>query len=153
VVYKYTRDGKLLRRWEKRCVRATTKSTDAFNGLMMSLSPDGDIFISDGDYNSRVVHFSKDGNFIKIWRHERIRARSIRCPHAIAIDSKTGLLVLDEQVTRITLAFRCSIKWPVLQQWTNIGLKLPTGLAIAADDTVYIGILTVIRSQSGRTEK
>ena len=26
-----------------------------------------------------------------------------------------------------------------IEQWNNIGLELPTGIAIAGDDTVYIG--------------
>ena len=56
------------------------------------------------------------------------------------IDSKGRLVVADEQPAarnaRIQI-FDQSGKF--IEQWTNVGLQQPTGLAIAADDTVYVG--------------
>jgi len=65
---------------------------------MMSLSPERRYLHSDGDYNSRVVHFSKDGNFIKI-----IAARKDPRPVNSIVRTRSPsirktALVLDEQV-------------------------------------------------------
>ena len=72
--------------------------------------------------------------------HERIGARAIRRPSCAGLDSKGRLLVVDEQPKakkpRIQIFDQNGM---FIEEWANIGLKQPTGLAIAADDTVYLG--------------
>src|SRR5579862_3257298 len=39
-----------------------------FNGVTdVAIAPNGDIFVSDGHVNSRIVKFTKDGTFVKTW--------------------------------------------------------------------------------------
>jgi DNA-binding beta-propeller fold protein YncE len=142
MVYKYTQDGKQLMTLGKKGVAGDNKSTDTFNGPAdVAIAANGDIFVADGHFNSRIVHFSKDGKFISIIGGTKGSAPGqFEVPHAIVIDSKGRLIVADEQSTahnaRIQI-FDQSGKF--IEQWTDIGLEQPTGLAITADDTIYVG--------------
>jgi len=142
MVYKYTRDGKQLMTLGKKGVAGDNKSMDTFNGPAdVAIAANGDIFVADGHFNSRIVHFSKDGKFIGIIGGTKGPAPGqFEVPHALVIDSKGRLIVADEQPTahnaRIQV-FEQNGKF--VEQWTNIGLEQPTGLAITQDDTVYVG--------------
>jgi DNA-binding beta-propeller fold protein YncE len=141
MVYKFTMDGKQLMALGTKGKAGDNKSTDAFNGPSdVAVARNGDFFVSDGYFNSRVVHFSKDGKFIKIIGGVKGPAPGqFDLPHGLAIDSKGRLLVLDRQITtnnaRVQIFDR---NGTFLEQWTDIGGKRPAGIAVAADDTVYI---------------
>jgi sugar lactone lactonase YvrE len=142
MVYKYTREGKQLMALGKKGIKGDNKSTDTFNGPAdIVISRNGDFFVADGHYNSRVVHFSKDGKFIKVIGGTKGSGPGeFDVPHAVELDSRGRLLVVDEQPTshrpRVQV-FDQSGKF--IEQWTDLGLVQPTGMAIAADDTLYIG--------------
>ena len=147
MVYKYTMDGRQLMAPGKKGMAGDNKSTDAFNGPTdVAVTRNGDFFVSDGqadggDGNSRVVHFSKDGKFIKIIGGTKGSGPGqFDTPHALAIDSRGRLLVLEWQSEsgnpRVQVLDQ---NGEFIEQWANIGLGRPTGIAIAADDTVYIG--------------
>jgi DNA-binding beta-propeller fold protein YncE len=143
MVYKFTVEGKQLLALGKKGVNGDDKSQDAFNGASdVAVAANGDFFVSDGQGgNSRVVKFSKDGKFIKIIGGTKGSGPGqFDVPHAIALDSKGRLLVVDEQPTakkpRIQVFDQ---NGTFIEEWANIGLKQPTGIDVAADDTVYIG--------------
>ena len=142
MVYKYTVDGRELMALGKDGVAGDNNSTDAFNGPAdVAVARNGDIFVADGHTNSRVVHFSADGEFIKIIGGTKgPELGQFDVPHCLAIDSKDRLLVCDQQ--RAAKNPRVQVfdqNGKFIEQWTNIGLQTPTGITIAADDTVYIG--------------
>jgi sugar lactone lactonase YvrE len=140
MVYKYTTDGKQVMAIGKKGVAGDNSSTEAFNQPTdVDIARNGDIWVSDGDTNSRVVHFSKDGKLIQIVGGMKgSQPGQFDHPHALVIDSKDRVLVLDQQVDahkpRIQIFDQ---KGTFIDQW-DIGGVLPTGIAIAADDTVYI---------------
>ena len=142
MVYKYTVDGKQVMALGKKGVAGDNKSTDAFSSPTdVAFGRNGDIFVTDGDVNSRVVHFSKDGKFIKIIGGTKgSQPGQFDHPHALAIDSKGRLLVLDQQMEahkpRVQVFDQ---NGTFIEEWTNIGGHQPTGIVIAADDTVYLG--------------
>ena len=140
MVYKYTMDGRQLMTLGKKGVAGNNSSTDAFNlPTDVAIARNGDIFVSDGDNNSRVVHFSKDGKFIKIIGGTKgSQPGQFDHPHALAIDSKGRLLVLDQQMEAHNARVQVlDQNGTFLEQW-KLGGRQPTGIAIAADDTVYI---------------
>ena len=147
MVYKYTVDGKQLLALGKKGVAGDNQSTDAFNGPTdVAFARNGDFFVSDGqadegEGNSRVVHFSKDGEFIKIIGGTKGSGPGqFDIPHALAIDSKDRLLVVEWQEESGSPRVQVfDQNGEFIEQWANIGLMRPTGIAIAADDTVYIG--------------
>ena len=143
MVYKYTTDGRpLLALGKGQGWLATNESRDAFNGPAdVAVARNGDIFVADGHTNSRVVHFSADGEFVKIIGGTKGPAPGqFDVPHCLAIDSRDRLLVCDQQMeagnARVQIFDQ---NGTFIEQWTQIGLTQPTGMAIAADDTVYIG--------------
>jgi hypothetical protein len=61
VVHKFSPDGKLLMTLGKKGVAGDNASHDTFNRPnAVAIASNGDIFVSDGYVNSRVVQFSKD---------------------------------------------------------------------------------------------
>src|SRR5262245_40121764 len=143
MVYKFTTDGKQILSVGKKGVKGNNTSQDAFNGSSdVAVAQNGDFFVADGQgSNSRVVKFSKEGKFIKIIGGTKGPGPGeFDVPHALALDSKGRLLVVDEQPTakkpRVQIFDQ---NGSFLEEWANIGLKQPTGITVAADDTVYIG--------------
>jgi DNA-binding beta-propeller fold protein YncE len=148
VVYKFTMEGKLLMTLGKKGVAGDNNSHDLFNGPNdVAVAPNGDIFVSDGDRNSRIVKFTKDGQFIKIiGGPPSLDAGRFGFPagakptegivHAIAFDSKGRLLTIESSNPRIQI-FDQDGKF--IEQWPKLGFMKACGLAIAPDDTVYVG--------------
>ncbi len=141
MVFKFTVDGKQLMALGKKGVGGDNNSTDLFNGAAdVAVAPNGDFFVSDGQgINNRVVKFSKDGKFIKAWGTKGSETGQFDTPHALAIDSKGRVLVADEQQKKSPRIQIFDQNGKFLEKWDMIGLKQPTGIAIAADDTIYIG--------------
>jgi DNA-binding beta-propeller fold protein YncE len=140
-VFKYTMDGKLLLTLGKKRVAGDNGSMDLFNGPAdVAIGRNGDIFVADGHIKSRIVKFSKDGKFIKtIGGTKGPAPGQFNVPHAIAIDSRGRLLVVDQQ--REAHNSRVQIfdqEGNFIEQW-KIPTGWPTAITIARDDTVYIG--------------
>ena len=107
---------------------------DTFNGPTdVAVAANGDIFVSDGHVNSRIVKFSKDGKFIKSWGKKGTGPGEFDLPHTIFLDSRGRLLVGDRSNKRIQI-FDQDGKF--LDQWTQFGS--PSGIFIAPDDTLYV---------------
>ena len=148
VVYKFSMDGKLLMTLGKKGVAGDNNSQDAFNGPNdVAVAANGDIFVSDGDRNYRVVKFNKDGKFIKIIGGIKGskpgqfgEAQTTSQPaeglvHGVAFDSKGRLFVIESYNPRIQVFDQ---EGKFIEQWTNLPFKKACGLYIAPDDTIYI---------------
>jgi DNA-binding beta-propeller fold protein YncE len=135
VVYKMDRlTGEVMMTLGTKGVKGATEST--FNRPAdVAVSAAGDIFIADGFGNSRVVKYSKDGKFVKAWGAKGTAPGQFNLPHNLVIDSRGRLLVADRENSRIQIF---DLDGTFLEQWPGLGGK-PYGLAIAADDTLYIG--------------
>jgi len=100
------------------------------------VSPSGDLFVTDSHRNgrnNRVVHFSKDGKFIKEWGHKGSNPGEISEPHTIAMDSRGRLFVGDRENNRIQIFDQ---EGKSLEEWRQFGR--PSGIYITADDTIYV---------------
>ena len=140
VVYKFTMDGKLVMTLGKDGVAGDSASTEAFNRPSdVVIGANGNIFVAD-DGNFRVVKFAKDGRFMQIIGGVKgTGPGQFGVPHALDIDSKGRLLVLDQHQdekgkSRVQI-FDQNGKF--LEQWKLEGDQ-PTGLVITPDDTVFV---------------
>ncbi len=99
MVYKFTMDGQQLLALGTKGVTGDDSSRTAFDRPTdVVVARNGDIFVTDGYGNSRIVHFSKDGTFIKtIGGVQGTGPGEFNTPHAIRIDSRGRLIVLDWQ--------------------------------------------------------
>ncbi len=131
-VQKYTPEGKLL-------LTLGTKDhpgkdeTHLNMPTDMAITPAGDIFVSDGYGNARVVHFSKDGKFVKAWGELGSKPGQFSIPHAIALDSKGRLYVADRNNVRVQVFDQAG---KLLDIWDN--LLVPWGFAVTRNDEIWV---------------
>jgi len=146
VVHKFSTDGKLVMTLGKKGVAGDNASHDTFNRPnAVAIALNGDIFVSDGYVNSRVVQFSKDGKFIKIIGGVKGNGPGqLQLPHGVAIDSKGRLLVSDSDNKRISI-FDKDGKF--IESWPA---PCRGNIVVTSDDTVYVsdvnaGAVTILR--------
>jgi DNA-binding beta-propeller fold protein YncE len=132
VVRQFTPDGKLLRTIGT--VDHPGKDDSHLNmPTDMAVTPDGDVFVADGYGNARVVHFDKQGRFVKEWGELGSKPGQFSIPHAIAIDSKGRLYVADRNNVRIQVF---DPKGNLLDVWDNV--VTPWGFCMTKDDELWV---------------
>ena len=131
-VFKYSPDGKLLMTLGTKGVRG--EGPDTFGGPCdVAVAANGDIFVADGHFNSRIVKFDKDGRFIKAWGRRGDQPGEFNLPHTLVIDSRGRLLVGDRSNNRIQIFDQDG---NFIDQWTQFGT--PSGIYVTPDDTLYV---------------
>lgn len=131
VVMQFTPEGKLLRTLGTRG-RPGDDETHFNQPTDMAVTPAGEVFVSDGYGNTRIVHFDKDGKFVKAWGKRGTGPGEFALPHAIALDSGGRLYVADRSNVRVQV-FEQSGKF--LAEWRH--LLVPWGLVITKADEVW----------------
>ena len=99
----------------------------------VAFGPTGDIYVSDGYGNSRVVQFSEDGKFIRAWGKRGVNPGEFNTPHAVVLDKQNNLYVADRENFRIQI-FDQEGKFK--QMWTHVGS--PWGLVLTKDDMLFM---------------
>jgi sugar lactone lactonase YvrE len=134
VVYKFDATGKLQLTLGKKGMAGDNASQELFNQpSAVAVASNGDIYVADGYGNSRVVHFNKDGKFIRIIGGTKGSGPGqLQLPHGVVIDSGGRILVGDSDNRRIAV-FDKDGKF--VENW-----PFPSrgGMVITADDTVYV---------------
>ena len=139
VVHKFSPEGELLMTLGRKGTAGDNTSRDLFNQPNhVAIAPNGDIYVSDGYQNSRVVHFSKDGQFVRIIGGERgSEPGQLQVPHGVAVDSRGRILVNDSDNQRVSV-FDKDGKFVETWPFPSRG-----GIVVTADDTVYISDVNV----------
>jgi DNA-binding beta-propeller fold protein YncE len=131
VVMQFTPEGKLLRTLGTRGEPGNDQ-THLNKPTDMAVTPGGDVYVSDGYGNDRVVHFDKQGRFVKAWGKLGTGPGEFSLPHSIALDSQGRVYVADRNNVRIQV-FDADGKF--LAQWRN--LLVPWGLCMTKDDQLW----------------
>jgi streptogramin lyase len=132
VVEKYTPDGKLLQTIGTKG-KAGRDKTHLNMPTDMAISKNGDVFVSDGYGNFRIVHFDKNGNYVNAWGEMGSKPGQFSIPHAIALDAKGRLYVADRNNVRIQVFDQ---KGKLLDVWNN--LIVPWGFWVTAQDEIWV---------------
>ena len=132
--YKFSPEGALLMTLGTRGMAGDNTSEDLFNRPnAVAIAPNGDIYVSDGYVNSRIVHFTPDGQFVRI-----IGGASgdgpgqLQLPHGVVVDSRGRIIVGDSDNSRVSV-FDAEGRFVETWPFPSRG-----GMLITADDTVYV---------------
>jgi len=98
-----------------------------------AITPSGDVFVTDGYGNRRVVHFDARGKFVKAWGTYGGGPGQFCLPHQVVVDSRGVLYVADRNSGRVQLFDQ---QGKFLDQWTN--LIMPWGLWITPGDEIWV---------------
>ena len=146
VVHKFSPDGRVLMTLGKKGVAGDNTSRESFNQPNhVAVAPNGDVYVSDGYVNARVVHFSGDGKFVRIIGGVKgSQPGQLQLPHGVALDSRGRILVNDSDNQRVSV-FDKEGKFVEMWPYPSRG-----GIAVASDDTVYIsdvnvGIVNIVK--------
>jgi streptogramin lyase len=146
VVHKFSPEGELLMTLGRKGVSGDNTSRDLFNQPNhVAIAPNGDIYVSDGYQNSRVVHFTEDGRFVRIIGGGRgSEPGQLQVPHGVAVDSRGRILVNDSDNQRVSVF---DPDGSFVETW-----PFPSrgGIVVTTDDTVYVsdvnaGIVNIVK--------
>jgi hypothetical protein len=96
----------------------------------VAFGPSGDIYVSDGYGNARVVKYDKAGVFQKSWGKPGTGPSEFRTPHSMVIDQK-GVVYVADRINKRMQIFDADGNF--LAQWDHIGTPeglTPTALCI-----------------------
>jgi hypothetical protein len=99
----------------------------------MAFASNGDIFVSDGYGNSRIVRFTKDGKYAGEWGTLGTGDGQISLSHSIVIDSKDRVYLADRNNARVQVF---DVNGSFLGSWPH--LCVPWGLDITAKDEIWV---------------
>ena len=147
VVHKFTPDGQLLMTLGKKGTAGTETSRDAFNEPnALGFAPNGDVYISDGYGNSRVVHFTADGKFVRIIGGKKGSGPGeLQVPHGVAVDAQGRIIVADSDNKRLSVFDKDGRFVKTIAAPSRGGIVATPDGAIYVSD-VNAGVVTVIRN-------
>ncbi|MFN4258285.1 MAG: peptidyl-alpha-hydroxyglycine alpha-amidating lyase family protein [Gemmataceae bacterium] len=99
----------------------------------IAVTKNGDVFVADGYGNARVVHFDKNGKYVKEWGKLGSKPGEFSIPHAIAVDSKGRLYVADRNNARVQVF---DAEGKLLDIWNN--LVVPWGFHMTPNDELWV---------------
>jgi hypothetical protein len=147
VVHKFAPDGKIQLTLGRKGIAGDDTSRDAFNepnGL--GFAPNGDVYVSDGYRNSRIVHFTADGRFVRIIGGEKGSAPGeLQVPHGVAIDPQGRIIVADSDNKRLSVFDKDGRFVKVIAAPSRGGVVASTDGTIYVSD-VNAGVVTLIRN-------
>lgn len=136
VIIKYNTEGRVLMVLGNRQGTAgNNDSHDAFNEPTgVAFGKNGDLYISDGYVNSRVIKFNRDGEYITHWGRKGTGDGEFNLVHDVCLDSEERVYVADRLNQRIQI-FDSNGKF--LGKWTDIGA--PWGLSYSRkENCIYM---------------
>jgi len=150
-ILKFTPEGKLLMTIGTEGYRSSTGvprddfTSDAFARVThggdpfnlpagVAVAPGGDVFVADGYANSRVHHFSSEGELIKSWGEPGNGPGQFNLPHGVWVDRYDRVLVADRENNRVQVFSRDG---EFLSVWP-VKLIGPAALHVDQEDIVYV---------------
>jgi DNA-binding beta-propeller fold protein YncE len=146
-VYRFSPEGALLMTLGTKGTAGDNASRTSFNEPnAVTVAANGDIYVSDGYQNARVVQFTKDGTFVKIIGGTQGSAPGeLDLPHGVAVDPQGRIIVADSDNTRLSIFDRDG------RFVKTIATPCRGNVVATADGTIYAsdvnaGAVTVLRN-------
>lgn len=99
----------------------------------VAVAPNGDVYVSDGYGNDRVVVFDKSGKYLRSWGKLGNGPGEFSQPHSLVLDSRGRVYVADRNNDRIQMFDGMG---RFLSEWKNI--ITPWALVMTKDDELYV---------------
>ena len=117
VVYKMDQDGNVLMQLGTKGVAGT--DTETFNlPTDVAFAPNGDVYVSDGYGNARVMKFASTGDYILHWGSRGTGPGEFGLPHNLAVDGRGQVYVTDRDNQRVQVF---GPDGTFVDQWTDTG--------------------------------
>jgi len=131
-IFKFDRVGKLLLTLGEKGVPGEDEShfdrpTD------IAFAPTGEVYVSDGYGNARVVKFSKEGKHLTTWGRHGTGPGEFNTVHSVAVATDGTVYVSDRENNRIQI-FDPNGKY--LREWNHLGAT--QNVFITAEDEMWI---------------
>ena len=117
VVYKMNAQGRVI-------LQLGTKGTSGKDATHFNLptdvafAPNGDIYVSDGYGNARVVQYSADGKYRFEWGKRGTGPGEFGLPHNLVVDAQGRVYVTDRDNERIQIF---DARGKFLDEWKDVG--------------------------------
>jgi sugar lactone lactonase YvrE len=147
VVHKMSPEGKVLMTLGTKGTPGDNSSQTSFNEPnAIAIAPNGDVFVSDGYVNSRVVQFTKEGKFVRIIGGTKGNAPGqLQLPHGVAVDAQGRVIVADSDNKRLSIFDKDGKFLKVIPTPCRGNVVVgPDGTIYASD--VNAGAVTVLRN-------
>ncbi len=130
-VFKFSESGELLMSLGK--AGTAGDGIDEFNKPTdIAFGPRGEIYVTDGYGNSRVIKFTANGGFLTAWGEAGDKPGQFDTPHAIRLDKAGQLVVGDRENDRVQLY---SSEGKLIDIWSGFA---PFGLAHDAEGNLFV---------------
>jgi len=141
IIYKMNPQGRVTMRLGQRGTSGTGPSN--FNlPTDVAFAANGDLYVSDGYGNARVVKFSRDGKFLLQWGTRGSGPGEFQLPHNVVVDAQGRVYVTDRDNRRVEV-FDSNGKF--VSQWaTETGVST---LFMTKDQKIWAG--GVLRNLDG----
>ena len=144
VIRKYSPEGKLLLTLGQPG-RAGSDRSHFDRPTDMAVLPTGDIFVTDGYGNRRVMHFDAAGKYVNQWGQAGTRPGRFALPHSIVADSHGRLYVADRENARIQVF---DTRGKLLDVWAD--LITPWGLWLTKKEELWVCGSSRVKDDTGK---
>jgi DNA-binding beta-propeller fold protein YncE len=144
VVRKYSPEGKLLLTLGQPG-QAGSDRRHFDRPTDMTVLPTGDIFVTDGYGNRRIMHFDATGKYVNQWGREGTKPGRFALPHSIVADSHGRLYVADRENARIQVF---DTRGKLLDVWAD--LITPWGLCLTKNDELWVCGSSPVKDNTGK---
>ena len=142
VIYKMDPQGKVIMQLGQKGVPGVSPAN--FNlPTDIAFAPNGDIYVSDGYGNPRVVKYSRAGKYLLQWGSRGSGPGQFQLPHNVAVDARGRVYVTDRDNRRVEV-FDANGKF--LSEWPDIGGV--SALRITRDQMIWTG--GILRDLDGK---
>lgn len=98
----------------------------------VAFAPNGDVYVTDGYGNNRVVRFNRQGKRLSAWGSAGTGPGEFDLPHSIVIDAEQRVIVGDRENDRIQIL---DLNGRLLDIWNGFA---PYGIAIDSKQNLFI---------------